>query len=138
VNACIWSHDYRVNITSIDVQHQKLLSLISSLFHAMRDGKGQEVLEHTLAEVLSYTQTHFHAEEHLMEIYNYPGLAGHKQEHAMLTAHALQERYRTGEVELTVEVAEFLKDWLINHILKSDKQYAPFLLGKGIRTIKHW
>jgi hemerythrin len=26
----------------------------------------------------------------------------------------------------------FLKDWLSNHIMNSDKKYGPFLTGKGV------
>ena len=33
---------------------------------------------------------------------------------------------------MTVEVMNFLKDWLSNHIQTSDKKYGPFLNSKGV------
>jgi hemerythrin-like metal-binding protein len=135
MNILAWSKEYSLNIAQIDSQHQKLVSLVGSLFQAMREGKGKEVLSRILADVINYTQTHFRTEEQLLSLHGYPECAGHKKEHEVLTKHALtlQERFRKGEAALTVEVAEFLKNWLVNHILKMDKHYAPFLLSKGVK-----
>ena len=33
---------------------------------------------------------------------------------------------------LSMEVMSFLSDWLKNHIMKTDKQYGPYLNGKGV------
>ena len=33
---------------------------------------------------------------------------------------------------MTVEVMEFLKQWLVKHIQGSDKKYAPFLNAHGV------
>ena len=34
---------------------------------------------------------------------------------------------------LTLEVMNFLKDWLTGHILGVDKKYAPFFAAKGLK-----
>jgi len=33
---------------------------------------------------------------------------------------------------MSVEVMEFLKDWLEKHILGTDRKYGPFLNDKGV------
>jgi len=33
---------------------------------------------------------------------------------------------------VNVDLLNFLKSWLQNHILGTDKKYAPFLNGKGV------
>jgi hemerythrin len=38
----------------------------------------------------------------------------------------------TGDFMIGVEVLAFLKDWLTNHIMKSDMAYSDFLVSKGV------
>jgi hemerythrin len=38
-----------------------------------------------------------------------------------------QKRYQAGQVALSVEMMNFLKDWLTNHIVETDKRYIPYL-----------
>jgi hemerythrin len=38
-----------------------------------------------------------------------------------------------GRMSLTLEVMNFLKDWLTGHILGVDKKYAPFFAAKGLK-----
>ncbi len=33
---------------------------------------------------------------------------------------------------ITIEVLHFLREWLENHLLGSDKKYGPFLNSKGV------
>ena len=135
MDAFTWSNDYKVHIAQIDSQHQHLVALVGRLIMAMKEGKGSDVLGRILTEVIGYTQTHFATEEKLLRAHAYPGYAPHQQEHARLTKQvsALHERFQKKEIALTIEVAQFLKDWLIKHILGTDKQYSQFLLTKGVR-----
>ena len=44
-----------------------------------------------------------------------------------------QGSYREGHIlVLAIEIIRFLRDWLINHILTIDKQYASFLNQRGV------
>ena len=62
-----------------------------------------------------------------------PEYAQHKSEHDQLTDGCrLQGKFHSNEIGLTVEVMGFLKDWLCNHILRSDKSYGPFLNAHGV------
>jgi len=40
-------------------------------------------------------------------------------------------RHERGEIA-SGEAQELLKDWLIQHIMKTDKAYVPFLQSKGM------
>ena len=124
-----WSDSYSVNAPGIDAQHQKLFVLINSLHAAMIQGKGREVLAQILDGLVDYTKVHFAAEEMMLEKFNYPDLQAHQAEHDVFIrkAYALQTDYRNGKQALTLPVMDFLKGWLINHILKTDKKYMPFV-----------
>jgi hemerythrin len=56
-------------------------------------------------------------------------------ENRLLTKTVLdfQGKFQRNEVGLTIEVMDFLKNWLGKHILVVDKRYGPFFNDKGMR-----
>lgn len=130
-----WDAAYSVNIAILDSQHRTLVSMINELHQAMGEGSGKDKLGQILSNLVKYTQSHFATEERLMQSHGYPDLPAHKAQHDHLTGTVMdfQRRFLSNEVGLSVEVMEFLRDWLVNHIMGSDKQYAPFLNARGVR-----
>ena len=130
-----WKESYSVRIQTIDAQHKQLVSLIAKLQDAMAQGRGREVLGLILNEVVHYTKIHFATEETLMASNGYPDLAAHQAIHNELTRTVvdLQSRFASGQVALSVQTMQFLKGWLVNHILGTDQKYGPFLGAKGVR-----
>ena len=57
----------------------------------------------------------------------YPDLAKHQNEHLTFLADVKQiyQKFEEGKAS-PIELVEFLKRWLLNHIAVSDKKYAPF------------
>ena len=41
--------------------------------------------------------------------------------------------FKQGKATITNDILIFLKDWVVNHIKKTDKRYAPFLREQGLR-----
>jgi len=121
-----WSEDLRVGNSFIDSDHQKLIKLVAQLHEAMAEGHGKDVLGKTLAELIRYTQEHFKREEDHMLRMRYPGYAAHKQEHDRLMREVLdlQTRFNAGNGMLSVQVSGFLRNWLVQHIMKSDMELA--------------
>ncbi|HVO74384.1 MAG TPA: bacteriohemerythrin [Ignavibacteriaceae bacterium] len=120
-----WSEKYSVNNNLIDSQHKKLVGLINQLHAAMKESKGKEILQKILGELILYTKDHFSTEERMMSAAKFPGFAEHKKEHDGLTAKVLdlQKKYGEGSSSLTIDIMNFLKSWLINHIEGTDKKY---------------
>ncbi len=129
-----WSDKYSVNIKEMDEQHKKLFNMINELHDAMKGGRGKEALGGIFTGLIQYVGTHFAAEERLMSAHAYAGYVAQKAEHDKLIKRALelQKNFQEGAPVVTVEVMNFLKDWLQTHILGSDKKYGPFLNGKGV------
>ena len=129
-----WSDKFSVGINSIDTQHKQLIALINRLFDALSTGKGDKALAPILTELIVYTKTHFAYEERLFTQHGYPELHQHKAEHDKLAAQVLdiQKQMQEGKVGLSVSTMSFLKEWLSNHIVGTDKKYGPFLSGKGV------
>jgi len=131
----IWDTKYSLNITELDRQHQRLFALFNELFDAIQDGHGNDVVGKVLTGLVDYTVYHFETEEKLFLQHGYVEEAAHRAEHAKLAEQAkeLVRRHQAGEAKVTLATLKFLFDWLNNHILVSDKKFAPFLVERGVR-----
>jgi len=130
-----WTDKNKTNVKICDEQHKKLFQMVNTLYEAMKEGKGKDVMGKILNELVDYTIYHFSTEERLMEKYRYPGLIWHQREHMELKekAKALKEKFESGEYILSIDVMNFLKNWLNNHTIGSDKKYGEFLNNEGVR-----
>jgi hemerythrin len=131
-----WNDKMSVGIAAFDNEHKKLVGLLNELFDAVQSGKGKDALGKILDALIDYTKSHFANEERYLTQHAYPELAKHKKEHEDLAKQVLdvQKKYHAGATAtLSMEVMNFLKNWLINHIQGTDKKYTPFLNAKGIR-----
>jgi hemerythrin-like metal-binding protein len=129
-----WSNTYSVGIGSVDSQHQNLFAIARELHAAMTAGQGKSALARILDRLVQYTAVHFAHEERLMRLHDYPDLAKHKAEHDALTKQVVkfQEDFNSGRAAMTVQLLQFLKDWLQTHIKGSDLKYAPHLKDRAV------
>lgn len=130
-----WDEKYSVGIREIDLQHKKLVEMINGLHDAMKEGKGKDVLARVLQELVNYAASHFATEEKYMTNFNYPGYLAHKGEHEKFVKQVLDFKndFDSGKAAMTLEVMNFLKDWLLNHISGTDKKYGPFFNEHGLK-----
>ena len=130
-----WDQTYSVSVRRLDEQHQKLFALLNALHEAMRQGKGQAVVQDTLRELATYTVTHFRAEEELMRKTNYPGLAAHQTEHQRFVDKVNQftQDLKAGGNVSSLQVVGFIKEWLAEHIRRTDRSYSAHLNAQGVQ-----
>jgi hemerythrin len=128
-----WKDEYGIGHGPIDGQHQRLFALANDLHAAMSQGKGKAALFKTLDALINYTKTHFATEERLMQAHGYPDYAAHKALHDELTKRvmAFQKDFEAGQVAMSVDLLQFLKDWLTNHIGVTDRKVAEFLKSEA-------
>lgn len=121
-----WQPSFSVAVPELDNQHKRLISLMNELHAAMLTGKGSETQGRILAELIRYTQAHFDAEEAYMRSIGFANFADHRLKHEKLTREVLtfQNNLAAGNVMLSIDLMNFLRDWLQNHILIEDSQYA--------------
>lgn len=130
-----WNDSYSVKVALCDSQHKKLFAIINQLAEAMRVGQAQDVMSRTVKELLDYTRTHFGQEEELLRKTNFPHLAAHQELHKKFVAdvEALEKQTREGRSANSVQVLNLLRDWLVNHIQKTDRMYSAHLNAAGIQ-----
>jgi hemerythrin len=131
----IWDEKYSVHIKEFDDQHKKLFELLNSLNDAMRSGQGREVIGEIINGLIHYTQYHFAAEEKYFHEYGYANTEMHEKEHDdfVKKVSEFQKDYAEGKITLTLEVMQFLSQWVKHHILGTDQLYSEFLRSKGVK-----
>ncbi len=117
----LWHDMLSVRHRKIDEQHRELVALIN----AVNQARDAAVLQIALGKLVDYVKVHFTYEENTMRKGGYPDSDAHREIHesllhqvGVITQHKLADR------DLLLD---FLKDWLVNHILGSDKKYTPFV-----------
>ena len=129
-----WENDFSVNVKEIDNQHKKIVNIINELYDAMLEGKSREVLSKTLSDLAEYTQYHFAFEEKYFEEFGYPKKEEHIKQHRNLVDKVLKfkSKYEEGAIFISIDIMEFLREWLKNHIAGSDKEYGPYFNSNGL------
>jgi len=130
-----WDQKYETGIKQFDEHHQKLVDLINKLYDAMRAGQGNSILASVFNELIAYTQYHFSAEEKLFKETKYIAAATHIREHQKLVEKVteLKTQFDQGKMGITSQTLNFLRDWIVNHIQKSDKGYVLHFKKYGIK-----
>ncbi len=130
-----WVDAFQVGVKELDDQHRRLFSLVNELSEIIgRTGK-IEGHDKEKKELLAFARAHFQSEEALMEAHDYSRREVQRKEHGDLLARL--ERF-AGEGERRVRpraqtAVDYLKDWLIRHVLLEDLRYRDFFKERGLR-----
>lgn len=127
-----WTHDLETDIAPIDRDHKVLVSLLNQVSETIGDREERAVLGSVLNSLDEYTAYHFAREEKLQEVAGYPGLEAHKRLHVTLAGQVTDicKRYHRDPASVQAdEVLDFLKNWLVDHILKQDMGYREACQG---------
>ena len=129
-----WSDEYKVNIAHLDEQHKTLMQMINELNNSMESGSERSAIGSILDKLVAYAANHFKAEEKLFDEHGYADTDSHKAKHVDLTNQVLdfQKKFKDGSADVTADLMSFLKNWLSDHILGTDKKYGSFLNSKGV------
>lgn len=132
VDFIAWDEVLSVHIEEIDLQHKKLVDLINSLYRSFKEGKAKKELKHVLKDLVSYTNYHFSTEEKYFKELNYEFANEHIAEHRKLVEQVIdfQKKLEAGSASLSYEIMNFLRDWLVTHIMESDKKYVQAFNNK--------
>ncbi len=130
-----WDSSLQLGIGEIDGQHKQLVAMINDLHRAMRQRQTMTILGDILERLVSYTVYHFGNEEKLFQQHGYPEYDQHKKAHENLVSKVkeIKTKINRGDATISMELMDFLTDWLTTHIKGTDRKYVPFLQGKGVR-----
>jgi hemerythrin len=133
-----WSDTMSVGISEIDDQHKMLVDILNRLFVAAAQCESHKITIEILDTLVDYTKTHFGLEEKLLQDagYNQEEFAAHQREHqAFIEKISIAANKHLVEGKsVSFEIISFLKRWLQDHILVTDKKYGSFLQNAGYST----
>ena len=124
-----WSEEFSVGSSKIDMQHKILIKYINTLDEAIHRHEGPLVLKEILDGLIDYTVLHFDLEERQLVLCDYPDLAAHQAEHKGLKESVIgfREQFESGNLDMDSKVLDFLKAWLVDHIMLTDKKYSEHI-----------
>jgi len=116
---------------SLDNQHKELIYImqqIKDLQKASAD-RSRLFLPSIIQKLFYYSQYHFSYEEELMAKHNYEQVLDHRELHNdfIMRIQDFAREYNLQKETLNTEMLQFLKDWVINHILEEDMKYKELL-----------
>lgn len=129
-----WDDNYSVGVKEIDDQHKVLFDLINQTHNAMKQNMEKAEKQKILDGLVDYTVFHFDHEEGLMRKAEYSDYDAHIEKHKKLVGQVkdFHHKFSTGAIDIDMNLMKFLKEWLSNHIMGTDKFYGSAMNQKGI------
>ncbi len=121
INA-LWKPEYSVGNEKIDSQHRYLFELWI-LLDSIKDQEANRLsLQQALLSLFDYVEIHFGDEEQILAAH--PDIETHKAIHAdfIQQSKSFMDEFQQDTLDIH-EVTDFLRHWLIEHIVETDIRY---------------
>lgn len=131
-----WKESFSVGIKQFDNEHKELIRFINKIEKLIKDDllhadELYDELQIIFDEILDYTVFHFNNEEVVFEEKNYSNIEDHKNEHNIFIENVkdLMADFQLGQDEkkAATKIYDTLVEWLLKHILSTDKKYMTEL-----------
>lgn len=123
-----WEDKYCLRIEAIDEQHKQLFEIAGRIYELLKNelitDKYDNIIE-IIDELKNYTIYHFKAEEEYMQSIGYKKFLSHKVAHNDFLdkmENVDLNKIDNGHNEYLIGILDFVCEWLVEHILKEDKQ----------------
>jgi len=129
-----WGKQFTVGISQIDEEHKMLIGLINEAFDSAELMDPEANTREVLAHMRNYAIGHFKTEENLMRLYNCEDDGQHVAEHRefLRRVEAAEQRLAAGRILDPFSIFDFLKTWLHEHVLGTDRRLGRCLLDRGL------
>jgi hemerythrin-like metal-binding protein len=131
-----WTEDLSTGSKIIDDQHKELFSRINDLVDAIKAHTCKYKIGDVVKFLDEYIVFHFGEEEKFMQEHKYPKYPQHKAQHTKfinnfnelkIELQKLEGGRKPGSYDLSVETNQVVVDWILDHIVKIDKELGAFL-----------
>ncbi|MDR2007188.1 MAG: hemerythrin family protein [Acidaminococcales bacterium] len=129
----IWTSSLETGIGKIDEQHKELFRQIDILMDRSKDDRVND----TIKFLGEYVVKHFTDEQGMHLASKYPKAADHKKMHTDFVAayNRMKQEYTqatdSNKLPVVLKINKTVMDWLKNHILIHDKEFAAYYKASG-------
>jgi len=133
-----WKSQYNTKIVKIDNQHKKLIDILNEIDGLSLGTINNSDLFEIGVELINYSKYHFSTEEKIMKKYDYYGYEYHKEQHLQFVKEIKNIIDRSNGIGMMLLSAlnNFLKEWIIDHLLGVDQELSEFLISIGADEIE--
>ncbi|WP_371323681.1 bacteriohemerythrin [Dechloromonas sp. ZY10] len=131
-----WGEALMTGVPEIDEQHMILVHTLNEAAERLGRECSAEILGQITQDLLGYALYHFDTEEELMQQSGYSEQdaamqALHLEQHRNFSAKvvSIRENLKAGVLITPDDLIAFLNQWLVDHIMNTDKKLAAFLLA---------
>lgn len=130
-----WSPSYSIGVAALDAEHKHFFALLNRLYDNIMDGSASNLSTGAILDQLhDFVIKHCAHEEALLASVDYPDLAKTSRDHEDLRRTIEEYQRKLAEHGgISMELANFLMEWVLQHVLKEDKKCGVFLNAAGIR-----
>ncbi|HLO77718.1 MAG TPA: hemerythrin family protein [Magnetospirillum sp.] len=130
-----WREAMCVGDPTVDADHKHLVDMINAFEVAIAGKIDHKKVARVLLGLVEYTGQHFAREEELQLAIRYPYHESHRRSHrdVLRKLSDIMTEYTKapeGPVRdnMVRSLANFLKEWLVDHIIQSDLRMKPYVL----------
>lgn len=132
-----WKRIYKTGISDTDQRNKKLVCIINEFYKYISDECIIDHAERIITQLLKVSTAHFHAEKELFNQYNFTveRIEKHIEEHKLfieVLKNALIS-IQSGDLPVCYKTADFLRSWIVKHMLGSDREFGLFV--KNIQKV---
>jgi len=121
-----WTNALATGHELIDRQHQGLFACLAELETATAEQRTLLAV-YSITRLKHYVREHFETEESVMKQCKFPKLKEHLAEHENFRAKMSDLQGKAITLDVSAEMVEYLADWLVNHVARSDLEFVPYL-----------
>jgi len=129
VTFCTWKAEFALGLPEVDAEHQRFFEIMNELHGAMLRGNADAQVASTLCSLTAYATNHFEHEERALAEVGYPQLHVQRKQHQWFLAQ--MQQLALSNRESSRGALSFMKDWLVEHILGTDKKYAVWIAAQA-------
>lgn len=124
--------EYLTGIPEIDAEHKRLFEIAEETYQLLQEefvADKYDNIRQLLEELREYTATHFAHEEAYMESIHYKKMFTQKIQHQQfidklegINLDSIDGSNTEEQDAMVADILAFLTDWLVRHIMETDKQ----------------